>query len=109
MIASRQWYGPLLCYCFLAMVSCGSKSQPEKWIIPENYTGWLRVDYAIVGAPPLPMEGASYVVRMRENGRLVTSSPYNQSVDNEYLMFTQRGLQRLEHSKWDAARSKNTI
>ena len=27
-IASRQWCGPLLCCCFLAMVSCGSKSQP---------------------------------------------------------------------------------
>ena len=105
----RRWRVPVLCVTFLVTISCGSKSQPEKWIIPENYTGWLRVDYAVAGAPPLPMEGTSHVVRMPKSGRLRSSSPYNPSVDNEYFVLTEHGLQRLEHSKWDVVRSQNTI
>ena len=100
-----------LCCSFLATISCGSsKSRPEKWIIPENYKGWLRVDYGIAGAPTLPMDGGDYVVRIPEGNRLQTSSPFNSSIDNnEYYMITPRGLETVELSKWDAARSRNAI
>jgi hypothetical protein len=98
--ASRRGYGPLLCYCFLGVVSCGSKSQPEKWIIPENYTGWLRLDYAVNGASPLPLENGFYLVKVPLTGRLGTSSPYNGSIDkDDFLVATSHGLEKLALSQ----------
>src|SRR5690242_2742445 len=78
----------LALFCFLAgTVSCGPKARPERWIIPENYTGWLRLDYGVAGASPLPLENEFSVVRMPQSGRLQTSSPYSSSIDqNEFLV-----------------------
>lgn len=109
-LKSRRWAGLVFCCSVAATVLCGSKARPEKWIIPENYTGWVRVDYAVAGAPQLPMEGMSYVVRMPQSGRLETSSPYNSSIDNnEYFSSTQHGLQKLEFSQLRMARSQPAI
>jgi hypothetical protein len=97
-----RWCGPLLC--------CGSISRPEKWSIPENYAGWVRLDYAIAAAPQLPVDGASYVVRVPQSRRLETSSPYNPSIDNnEYFASTQHGLPRLEFSQLRGARSQPAV
>lgn len=106
----RPWSGIVLCCSLAATFSCGSKSRPEKWIIPENYTGWLRLDYAIAGAPSLPMEGGAYLVRMPQSGRLETSSPYNPSIDkNGFFMTTGHGLQKLGFSQEWMAHSQPAI
>jgi hypothetical protein len=105
-----RWCGTLLCCCSLITTSCGSGLRSEKWIIPENYTGWVRLDYAVAEAPRLPMEGVFYVVRVPQGGRLETSSPYNSSIDNnEYFSSTQYGLRRLEFSQLREARSQAAI
>ena len=102
--------GLFLCYSVLATFSCGSRTRPEKWIIPEGYAGWLRLDYAIKGAPLLPMEGGAYVVRMSQSGRIETSSPYNSSIDeNEFFLATTRGFQRLGFSQGRMAHSQPAI
>jgi hypothetical protein len=110
-LKSRPWLEIVLCCSLLvATVSCASKSRPEKWIIPENYTGWLRLDYAITGAPSLPMEGGAYLVRIPQSGRLETSSPYNPSVDkNEFFVTTDHGLQKLGFSQEMMAHSQPAI
>src|ERR1700744_4682575 len=88
-LKSRRWPG-LIPYCiFLVTVSCGPKQRSEKWIIPENYTGWLRLDYAIRGAPPLPLKDGAWIVQMPPSGRLETSSGYNDAfARNEYFVIT---------------------
>jgi hypothetical protein len=90
----------------IAALSCGRKPPPERWIIPENYTGWLRLDYAVSGAPMLPIDHGVYVVRMPAAGRLETSSPYNSTVDqNEYFVVSGPGLRRLEFTEMAQSRS----
>jgi hypothetical protein len=94
-VGSGQWI--VLVLCLVGTVSCGSKSRPERWVIPDNYVGWLRLDYAIDGAAPLPIERGAYLVQMPRSGRLQTSSPYNSSIDrNEFFVATTHGPQKLE-------------
>jgi len=97
----RSWQcGLLVCCSLVSMVSCGSKSAPEKWIIPENYEGWLRLNYAVKGAPLLPIEEGFSVVRMPQSGHMETSTLYNSSIDrNEFFVGTPQGLQRLDFSQ----------
>jgi hypothetical protein len=72
--------------------------------------GWLRVDYGIAGAPPLPIEGATYVIRMPESGRLQTSSPYDSSIDNDqFTVPREGGDQKVESAQLRVARSEPTI
>lgn len=106
---SRSSVEVVLCY-FLSCVSCGSLSRPEKWIIPENYTGWLRLDYGINGTPPLSIEDGAYVVHMPQGGRLQTSSRFNSSIDeNEFFVVTPHGLRRLDFSQLRVAKSQPAI
>jgi len=58
----------------------------ETWLIPDGYVGWLRLDYSIAGAPPLPFAKRHYVVRIPQSGRLQTSTTNKPPVDdNEYF------------------------
>ena len=71
----------------------------EKWIIPAGFVGWVRLDYSIKGAPPLPIEDGHYVIRLKRSARLATSSANDPSVDdNEYCSEDSTGLHKLTHS-----------
>jgi hypothetical protein len=43
--------------------------------IPEGYRGWVRVEFEVPGAPPLPQEAGQTVVKIPPSGALKTSSP----------------------------------
>ncbi len=45
-----------------------------RFLIPEGYVGWIRVDFEVPGTPPLPVEGDFYVLKFSDTGRLQTSS-----------------------------------
>jgi hypothetical protein len=109
-VKSRRWSRAALCGCLVATASCRSQSRGEKWIIPANYQGWLRLDYAVSGAPPLPLENGAYLVRMPPGGRLETSSAYNGSIDrDEFFVVTARGLQNLVVSQRKMAAGEPAI
>jgi hypothetical protein len=104
-IAIKPLAGFLLTLCLSGCL----RGKPELWIVPENYHGWLRLDYDIQGAPPLPPESGKYVVRMPSSGRLQTSSLYNDSIDeNEYCLSRGKNLDRLVFSQALLARGQPT-
>ncbi len=76
----RFRYSFVLALLFSLSVASFSTSardqQPEhyRFLMPEGYVGWIRVDFEIPDAPPLPIEGGFYVVRFSETGRFQTSS-----------------------------------
>ena len=99
-LLSRRWTGLALGCCLVSTLSCGWRSKYEKWIIPQDYVGWLRLDYAVSGAAPLSLEDGFYLVKMPPSGRLQTSSPYSPSTDeNEFFGSTIHGLQKLTFSE----------
>ena len=106
----RRWPGLFLCCSLAGTVSCGSKSRPEKWIIPENYAGWLRLDLchhrstiAADGRGCLPRSNATE----RTFGDFLPIKP---SIDrNEFFVATGHGLQKLEFSEERMAHSQPAI
>ena len=56
-------------------------------LIPEGYTGWVRVEFEVQGAPMLPLEGGQYVLRIAADGSLKTSSleQYGWAKDSYYF------------------------
>ena len=63
-----------------------SSLRSSRFLIPEGYTGWIRVEFEVQGAPPLSMEGGEYVLRIPVDGILRTSSPeqYGWALDHYY-------------------------
>jgi len=45
------------------------------YLVPENFTGWVCVDFEIKRAPPLPREGDVVVIRAKPGAILETSDP----------------------------------
>jgi hypothetical protein len=43
------------------------------YLVPENFSGWVCVDFEVKGASPLPREGHAIVIRARPNAILRTS------------------------------------
>lgn len=68
----------------------------SRFLIPDDYVGWVRVEFQVAGAPPTPVERGQYVFRIPPDGMLRTSSPekYGWSKD-EYYYDSGRGLRRL--------------
>lgn len=105
-----KWSRLASCCCLFATISCGSRSKGERWIIPENYKGWLRLDYAVKGALPLPLEKGKYLVRVPSSGRLKTSNAWNANINgDEFFAVTAHGLQKLELSPHRLAVEKPPI
>ena len=71
-------FAGILVVGFSAWVIAGmetSRRPSSKFLIPENYVGWVRVEFQVAGAPPLPVEQGQYVFRIPPTGILKTSSP----------------------------------
>jgi len=61
-------YGPFILDLLL------HRRPPSRFLIPSDYQGWVRVDFGISSAPPLPREGKYLLVRLASDGTLKTSS-----------------------------------
>lgn len=47
-----------------------------RFLVPEGYVGWIRVDFNAKDAPALPVEGDHLVFRIPESGYLRTPAKY---------------------------------
>jgi len=47
---------------------------PDRILIPAGYTGWIRVDFGVNDAPPLPREQRILLIQLSPDGTLKTST-----------------------------------
>jgi Family of unknown function (DUF6843) len=76
--------------------------QPTRFLIPNGYVGWVKVEYGESGAPPLPFVAGKYICRIPEDAELRTSSllEYGWGRD-EYAYYSSDGSERtLPVSGW---------
>jgi len=75
----------------LAMGTANSTHRSSRFLIPDGYTGWIRIEFEVQGAPPLPMDAGQYVLRIPSDGILRTSSAeqYGFAKDHYYYYSTQ--------------------
>jgi hypothetical protein len=67
-LAGISLYGPFILDLFL------HRRPPSRFLIPSGYAGWVRIEYHVTGAPPLPREGKYLLVRVDRQGHLQTST-----------------------------------
>lgn len=78
------------------LVGCVKPRTPVEVLIPEGYTGWVRVEYGSADAPALSVEYGRYVIRVPHAGILRTSTPFETGfADDRYYYVTANG-QRTE-------------
>jgi len=64
---------------WIAFALRGSSRRASRFMIPDGYVGWVKVEFGVPGAPPLPVEGGKYVVLFSPSGFLKTSTPEQSS------------------------------
>jgi hypothetical protein len=91
MLAGFAWW--------LRISAQNSTHRSSRFLIPEEYTGWVRIEFEEQGAPPLPMEGNQYVLKIPSDGVLRTSSAeqYGWAKDY-YYYYSAQGARALSDS-----------
>jgi hypothetical protein len=76
-----------------------STQRSLRFLIPEGYSGWVRVEFEIPGAPPLPQDAGRTVVKIPSSGSLKTSSPeqYGWAKDS-YAFYSSAGERPIPDS-----------
>lgn len=72
------------------------KSLPiSQFLVPEGYTGWLRVEHDVECAPPVPIENGVRVYRFTGRTVLETSSSMPEdAAERQYFYYAADGLER---------------
>jgi hypothetical protein len=68
----------------------------SRFLIPEGYVGWVRVEFLIKDAPALPIEGGECVFKFPASGLLRTGSSeeYGWAKDH-YFYYSEKGTRML--------------
>jgi hypothetical protein len=69
-----------------------------RFLIPEGYSGWVRVEFEVSGAPQLPSEAGQTVVKIPASGILKTSSPEQYGWARDSYFYSDASLRRLSDS-----------
>ena len=99
----RVALGFLILSTFAVSASCLTKQRrPCRYLIPEGYVGWVRIDFAVKGAPALPDQDGYSVFKFPPNGKLETSSDieYGAAAD-EYYYYSDDKVRPLAVTDWD--------
>lgn len=97
----------LLSFCLLGcsllgLTSCHEeKRRPSRYLIPDGYVGWVRIDYKVKEAPALPIEEGFYLIKFPPDGHLRTSTPneYGWATD-EYYYYSDSDRKPLKATGW---------
>jgi hypothetical protein len=92
-------------YCSLgAFRTMGEqRRRASRYLIPKGYVGWVKIDFQIKGAAPLPIEEGFYLFQFPADGKIKTSSGIEYGAANdEYYYFAGENREKLTVSGWGA-------
>lgn len=79
--------------------------QASRYLIPDGYVGWVRIDYKAENASVLPTENGFYLVTLPPDGHLRTSSPIEYgSATDEYFYYSGPNRRLLKATGWGEGR-----
>jgi hypothetical protein len=88
-------YGPFVLDLFL------HRRPPSRFLIPSGYVGWVRVEYGVGSAPPLPREGKYLLLVLDNDGTLQTSSELPTGwAHDQFFYYSSNRRQPLSNSGW---------
>jgi len=84
---------------WIASSARSSTLRSSRFLIPEGYTGWIRIEFEVQGTPPLPIENAQYILKIPTDGRLQTSSPEQYGwADDHYYYYSGQSVRPISDS-----------
>jgi len=91
-VSARPIIGLIVLSCVMA--GCGFRSG-YKVLIPDGYSGWVRIYYRETNSPALSKERAHYLVTVGSSGSAHTSSPRELGYgSDEYFYVLPGGIQK---------------
>ena len=88
-------YGPFVADLFL------HHRPPSRFLIPSGYVGWVRVEYGVANAPPLPREGKYLLVVLDKDGTRQTSSDLPAGwAHDQFFYYSGNTRQPLSNAGW---------
>jgi hypothetical protein len=79
---------------------CGvQERQPDLFLVPDGYVGWLRVEFQVKDAPALPLQNGYRVYRFSRSGKIRTSSAMQEGMAKDKIFYmTPKGWKELSGS-----------
>ncbi len=91
----------LLCIASISATCQEQRRRPSRYLIPEGYVGWVRIDFNIIDAPPLPIEDGYYLFKIPPSGLLQTSSDIEYGwASDEFYYYSGESRRKLLSSGW---------
>lgn len=90
------------CSLFALTACLEQKRRPDRYLIPNGYVGWVRINFKVKNAPALPTKDGVYLIEINPDGRLQTSSSNEYGwAQDEYYYYSESGQKPLKASGWD--------
>lgn len=94
----------MLLFLFLAMNSClqnEPRRQPVKYLVPQGYVGWVKIDFGSQNEAALPIEKDYHLARIPQKGHLKTSSDIEYGwAKDEYYYYSNDTRHPLRVTGW---------
>ncbi len=100
-LATGLWWLSLSMGAAIAMGAPPIARHPTKFLVPQGYVGWVKIQHGESG-PPLEMSNGAFVCRIPASGILQTSSPLEDGwAKDEYFYYSEDGsLHPLPDTGW---------
>lgn len=70
-----RWIRCIVVVAFATVLACHGGTKGYRFVLPEGYVGWVRVDFSVDEASPLSIEEGFRLVVIPEGGTVSTSDP----------------------------------
>jgi hypothetical protein len=89
------FYGPFVADLFL------HRRPASRFLIPSGYVGWVRIEYGVPDAQPLPREGKYLIVRLSKDASAQTSSSLPDGWSHDQFFYdSENGRRPLSNAGW---------
>ena len=87
----------------LAIVAAcqGKQRRPSRYLIPEGYVGWVRINFRVKDALPIPMVDGRYLFKFPSSGLIETSSDIEYGwASNDYYYYSGDVRRKIVGTGW---------
>ena len=71
-----------------------SRRLSSRFLVPDGYVGWVKIEFQVPGATPVPAERDKYIFKIPVNGMLRTSSPERYGWGKDEYYYENHGVLR---------------
>jgi hypothetical protein len=92
-----------LCFiaCSLLTLTACAPSKRVRYLIPDGYIGWVKIEYKVSDAPALPVEDGYKLMKFPPDGRLQTSNGIEyEAYEPNYFYYAGDEKKRLPVTGW---------